>query len=139
MTRFLLDANVISELRKTRPHGAVVAWLETLRVEQIFLSAVTMGELQVGVELTRRQDAAKAQELESWLSYVEMSFAFVPMDTACFREWSRLMSGKPDALREDAMIAATAAVHGFTVATRDEKDFKHLGVEIVNPFKFPKA
>ncbi len=139
MTRFLLDTNVISELRKTRPHGAVVAWLETLRVEQIFLSAVTMGELQTGVELTRKQDAAKAQELESWLNYVEMSFAFVPMDSACFRQWSRLMSGKPYALREDAMIAATATVHGFTVATRDEKDFKHLGVEIVNPFKFPKA
>ncbi len=135
MTRFLLDTNVISELRKTKPHGAVVAWLETLRVEQIFLSAVTMGELQTGVELTRRQNPAKAREIESWLSLVEMSFAFVPMDPACFREWSRLMAGKPGALREDAMIAATAAVHGFTVATRDEKDFRHLGVEIINPFK----
>jgi predicted nucleic acid-binding protein len=113
-----------------------VAWLETLRVEQIFLSAVTMGELQTGVELTRRRDSAKAHEIESFLTLVEMSFAFVPMDQACFREWSRLMAGKPDAMREDAMIAATAKVHGFTVATRDEKDFKHLGVEIVNPFKF---
>jgi len=135
VTRFLLDTNVISELRKTKPHGAVVAWLETLRVEQIFLSAVTMGELQTGVELTRKQNPAKAREIESWLSSVEMSFAFVAMDPACFREWSRLMAGKPDALREDAMIAATAKVHGFTVATRDEKDFRHLGVEIVNPFR----
>jgi len=134
--RYLLDTNVISELRKTRPHGAVVAWLETLRVEQIFLSAATMGELQDGVELTRRQDPAKAREIESFLNSVEMSFAFVPMDSACFREWSRLMSGQPDALREDAMIAATARIHGFTVATRDEKDFKHLGVEILNPFRF---
>lgn len=136
MTRFLLDTNVISELRKTKPHGGVVAWLETLRVEQIFLSAVTMGELQTGVELTRRRDSAKAHEIESFLTSVEVSFAFVPMDQACFREWSRLMAGKPDAMREDAMIAATAKVHGLTVATRDEKDFKHLGVEIVNPFKF---
>jgi len=135
VTRFLLDTNVISELRKTKPHGAVVAWLETLRVEQIFLSAVTMGELQTGVELTRRQNPAKAREIESWLSSVEMSFAFVPMDPACFREWSRLMAGKPGALREDAMIAATATVHGFTVATRDEKDFRSLRVEIINPFK----
>jgi predicted nucleic acid-binding protein len=134
--RFLLDTNVISELRKTKPHGAVVAWLETLRVEQIFLSAVTMGELQTGVELTRRQDPAKALEIERWLISVEMSFAFVSMDAACFREWSRLMAGKPDAPREDTMIAATARIHEFTVATRDEKDFKHLGVEIVNPFKF---
>lgn len=135
MTRYLLDTNVISELRKTRPHGAVVAWLETLRAEQIFLSAVTMGELQTGVELTRGQDLAKANEIEIWLTSVEMSFAFIPMDSACFREWSRLMAGKPDSLREDGMIAATARVHGLTVATRDEKDFKHLGVEIVNPFK----
>ena len=135
MIRYLLDTNVISELRKTKPHGAVVAWLETLAIEQIFLSAVTMGELQAGVELTRRHDAAKAREIESWLTSVEMSFAFVSMDPACFREWSRLMAGKPDTLREDAMIAATARVHGFCVATRDEKDFKHLGVEIINPFK----
>jgi toxin FitB len=136
VTRFLLDTNVISELRKTKPHGAVVAWLQSLRVEQIFLSAATMGELQDGVELTRRQDPAKAREIESFLISVELSFAFVPMDSACFREWSRLMFGKPDALREDAMIAATARIHGFTVATRDERDFKHLGVEIFNPFKF---
>jgi hypothetical protein len=134
--RYLLDTNVISEVRKVRPHGGVIAWLETLRVEQIFLSAVTMGELQTGVELTRKQDLAKAQELESWLTSVEMSFAFVPMDSACFREWSRIMAGKPEGLREDAMIAATARVKGLTVATRDEKDFRHLGVEIVNPFKF---
>jgi len=133
--RYLLDTNVISELRKTKPHGSVVAWLESLNVEQIFLSAVTMGELQTGVELTRRQDVAKAREIESWLASVEASFAFVPMDPACFREWSRVMAGKADALREDAMIAATARVHDFTVATRDEKDFKHLGVKIINPFK----
>lgn len=135
MTRYLLDTNIISELRKSRPHGTVVAWLETLRVEQIFLSAVTMGELQAGVELTRRQDVRKAQELEAWLNSVEASFAVLPMDHTCFREWSRLMAGKSEALREDAMIGATARVHGLTVATRDEKDFRHLGVEIINPFK----
>ena len=136
MTRYLLDTNVISELRKTRPHGGVGAWLESLRVEQVFLSAVTVGELQAGAELTRKQDAAKAREIEQWLTSVEMSFALVAMDSACFREWSRLMAGKSDSLRLDAMIAAAARVHGFTVATRDEKDFKHLGVEVVNPFKF---
>jgi predicted nucleic acid-binding protein len=133
--RYLLDTNVVSELRKVKPHGAVVAWLQTLRVGQIALSAVTMGELQTGVKLTRRQDMAKAREIESWLGSVEMSFSIVPMDSACFREWSRLMAGKSDALREDAMIAATARVHGFEVATRDEGDFKRWGVRIINPFK----
>jgi predicted nucleic acid-binding protein len=133
--RYLLDTNVVSEVRKTRPHGAVLAWMAALRPEQIFLSAVTIGELQDGVELTRKQDVAKASEIEDWLSSLEISFAFLPMDTACFREWSRLMAGRPDSLREDAMIAATARVLGLTVATRDEKDFRHLAVDIVNPFK----
>lgn len=136
MTRFLLDTNVISELRKIRPHGGVVAWLETLHAEQICLSAVTTGELQAGVEMTRRQDPVKAREIEVWLNQVEETFAFVPMDSACFREWSRIMHGRAGALREDAMIAATARVRGFTVATRDEKDFRHLAVEVLNPFKF---
>ena len=135
MIRYLLDTNVISELRKSRPHGAIVVWVEGLRPEQILLSAVTMGELQAGVELTRKQDALKAREIEDWLNYVETSFSIVPMDTACFREWARLMVGKSAALGEDAMIAATAAVHGLTIATRNEKDFKQLGVAVVNPFK----
>lgn len=135
MRRYLLDTNVISELRKARPHGAVVAWLQTLSAEQIFISAVSMGEFQTGVELTRKQDPEKAREIEHWIASVEGSFEFLPMDQTCFREWSRLMFGRPETLREDAMIAATARVHRLTVATRDEKDFRHLGVEIVNPFK----
>jgi toxin FitB len=69
------------------------------------------------------------------LNYVETVFAFLPMDPACFREWARLMAGKPTTLREDGMIAAPASVHGLRVATGDEKDFKQLGVYVVNPFK----
>ena len=136
MTRYLLDTNVVSELRRHKPHGAVVAWMSTLRPEQIFLSAVTMGELQAGVELTRRSDEAKAVEIETWLSAVESSFAALPMDSACFREWARLMSGKPPELIEDAMIAATARVHGLHVATRNVKDFQRLQVDAFNPFQF---
>jgi toxin FitB len=135
VTRYLLDTNVVSEPRKARPHGAVVGWLATLRTEQIFVSSVTMAELQAGVELTRRQDRAKALEIESWLDSVERTFALIPMDTRCFREWARLMSDQPDSLRTDAMIAATARIHGFEVATRDEGDFKRLGVRLINPFK----
>ena len=135
MTRYLLDTNVVSELRKTTPHGAVTAWLQGLRDEQIFISAVTVGELQAGVERTRRQDPIRAGEIEAWLARVEASFSFLDMDVACFREWSRLMEDKTGALEIDAMIAATARVHGLTVATRNEKDFKRLGVAIVNPFK----
>ncbi len=136
MTRYLLDTNVVSELRKPKPHGAVVAWMKTLRLEQIFLSAVTIGELQAGVELTRRNDAPKAVEIETWLTMVEASFTALPMDSACFREWARLMVGKSPELIEDAMIAATARVHGLDVATRNERDFRQFQVGAFNPFQF---
>lgn len=135
MTRYLLDTNVVSELRKPRPHGAVVAWMKTLRLEQIFLSAVTIGELQAGVELTRKNDAAKALEIETWLTMVEASFTALPMDSACFREWAKLMAGKSQAMMEDAMIAATARVHGLHVATRNERDFRQFQVGAFNPFR----
>jgi predicted nucleic acid-binding protein len=136
VTRYLLDTNVVSELRKPKPHGAVVAWMKTLRLEQIFLSAVTIGELQAGVELTRRNDAPKAVEIETWLTMVEASFTALPMDSACFREWARLMVGKSPELIEDAMIAATARVHGLDVATRNERDFRQFQVGAFNPFQF---
>ena len=134
MIRYLLDTNVVSELRKPKPHGAVKAWISSLREEQIFLPSVTLGELQIGVERTRQQDAARAAEIEKWLDAVQSSFACLPMDSACFREWARLMTGRPDEIMEDAMVAATARVHGLTVVTRNVRDFAKLGVEIVNPF-----
>ena len=136
MIRYLLDTNVVSELRKRKPHGAVLAWMDTLRPEQIFLSAVTVGELQAGAELTRRTDPAKAAEIENWLMITERAFSVIPMDAACFREWARLKAGKPPDLIEDAMIAATARVHGLHVATRDEGDFRQLGLSPFNPFQF---
>ncbi|HEV2402486.1 MAG TPA: type II toxin-antitoxin system VapC family toxin [Candidatus Sulfotelmatobacter sp.] len=137
MTGYLLDTNVVSELRKRKPHGGVLAWMDTLRPDQIFLSALTIGELQAGAELTRRNDPAKAAEIENWLSVVEGTFAVLPMDSACFREWARLMARKSSELAEDAMIAATARVHGLQVATRNAGDFRQLGVTSFNPFQFP--
>jgi toxin FitB len=131
----LLDTNVVSELRKRRPHGAVLAWIKGQTEEQLLLSAVTMGELQTGIERTRRQDPVKASALEGWLDLLSASFQILPMDTACFREWARIMDHKPDRLLEDAMIAATARVHGLIVATRNERDFNQCGVRILNPFK----
>ena len=134
MKRFLLDTNVVSELRRPKPHGAVVAWLKQLRDEQLFLSAVTLGELQAGIEKIRAQDSKKAAEIEVWVDQLTESIQVLPMDAACFREWARVTNGKSDTLVEDAMIAATARVHGLTVATRNERDFKALGVALLNPF-----
>ena len=122
-------------MRKPKPHGGVSAWLATLRNEQVALPAVTLGELQAGVELTRRHDPAKAGAIEAWVDQLEAAYEVLPMDAAAFREWGRLMHGKSGDLIEDAMIAAIARIHGLAVATRNEADFKHFNVEVMNPFK----
>ncbi|MGB9147952.1 MAG: type II toxin-antitoxin system VapC family toxin [Acidobacteriaceae bacterium] len=133
---FLLDTNVISELRKTKPHGAVSAWIRSLHDEDIQLPAVAIAELQDGAERTRRQDPQKAVELEQWIDRIMASFAVLPIDGPMFREWARLMSGKSDDLAADAMIAATARAHRLTVATRNVKDFTLFGVQVFNPFTY---
>jgi len=135
MNGYLLDTNVVSELRKPRPHGGVVAWVKDQAEEQLFLSAVTMGELQAGIERTRHQDPRKASEIELWADQLAASYQILPMDVVCFREWGRIIDRKPNELLEDAMIAATARVHHLMVATRNEGDFTRLGVRIFNPFK----
>jgi len=132
----LFDTNIVSELRRVKPHGAVLAWMQTLRPEQIFVSAMTIGELQAGVELTRKNDTAKAHEIEDWLNQIEASVAALAMDSRCFREWARLMVGKSGAYSEDAMIAATGRVHGLVIATRNERDFRQFQVPVFNPFQF---
>lgn len=131
---YLLDTNVVSEQRKSRAHGRVVAWLESIDDAQLFLSAVTLGEIQAGIELTREQGAEKAGEIEAWLELLSGAYNVLPMDAATFRAWARLMHRKSDTLYEDAMIAATAKVNGLTIATRNVADFNALGVQVFNPF-----
>ena len=131
---YLLDTNVVSELRRPRPHGAVLAWLASVDDTELFVSAVTLGEIQAGIELTRGQDPAKASELEGWLDMVAGAYNVLPMDAAVFRAWARLMHRRSDTLYEDAMIAATAKVHRLTVVTRNVADFQALGFEVLNPF-----
>jgi toxin FitB len=133
--KYLLDTNVVSELRGPKPHGGVLAWLKKLRDEQIFLSAVTFGEFQRGIERTRAQNRTKAEEIESWVERLAGTSQILPMDTSCFREWARLMEGEQEHLLEDAMIAATARIHGLVVATRNDKDFAQLNVQVENPFR----
>jgi toxin FitB len=131
---YLIDTNVVSELRKPRPHPLVIAWLRRVSNRDLFLSAVTVGELQAGVEITRQQDKTKAEEIEAWIDQVAATWNVIPMDAKAFRYWARLMHGRSDDLIEDAMIAATAHVHGLTVVTRNVRDFAPLDAPTLDPF-----
>lgn len=131
---YLLDTNVISELRKVKPHGAVLAWFDTVHPHEIAIPAVVIGEVQDGAEITRKQDPKKAAEIEGWLHFIMANFDVLPMDCAMFREWARLMSGQSDELSGDAMIAATARVKQLIVVTRNVKDFAPFNVRVLNPF-----
>jgi len=112
-----------------------VAWLRNAAEADLHIAAVTIGDLQAGVELTREQDPERAAEIEAWLGRVADSYNVLPMDARTFRAWARLMHRRSRALLEDAMIAATAEVHGLIVATRNVRDFHGLGVKTLNPFR----
>ncbi len=125
---------MVSELRRPRPHGGVVAWLKSVSDEDLHLSAVTLGELQAGVEITRAQDPAKAGAIEAWVDQIAEAHAVLPIDGRCLRMWARLLRGKSDELIEDGMIAATAVVHQLTVVTRNVRDYSQFPVKTLDPF-----
>ncbi|MDO9179836.1 MAG: type II toxin-antitoxin system VapC family toxin [Agitococcus sp.] len=131
---YLLDTNVVSETRKSKPHGAVLAWLKATPEQSLYLSAVTLGEIQAGIEITRERDLAKAAEIEIWLEQLAQSFQILPVDAAAFRCWAKLLHHRANHHLEDALIAATAMTHGLTVVTRNTKDFEAFGVMLLNPF-----
>ena len=131
---FLLDTNVVSELRRPRPSPTVVDWVREVPDEHLFLSAVTVGEIQAGIEIKRESDPVKAEELENWLGQVLTTYSILPVDAAAFREWARLMHRQPRQLLQDALVAAVAVVNRLTVATRNVRDFTRLGIPTVNPF-----
>jgi toxin FitB len=136
---YLLDTNIISELRKTKPHGAVTAWFQSVRKDLVSIPAVVIGEIQAGIEITRTQDPAKSVEIELWLERVLAFYEVIPMDASIFCEWARLMAGNQDHLFRDAMIAATARDREMTVVTRNVKDFTSLKVKVINPFAYSEG
>ena len=131
---YLLDTNVVSELRRPNPHRNVLNWVHGVPGDELFLSSVTIGEIQAGIEITREQDTAKAEELEDWLDRLLETFGVLSVDAPAFREWARLMHRQSSTLMQDAMIAAVAIVNRLTVVTRNVRDFEQLGVPVLNPF-----
>jgi predicted nucleic acid-binding protein len=131
---YLLDTHIISELRRQKPHGAVVAWLQNSEDKDLFISAVTLGEIQAGIEMTRNQDADKACQLEQWLDLIAESYNVISIDVSIFRAWAKLMHKTSDTLYEGAMIAAMAKVNNLVVVTWNISDFRSFGVKLFNSF-----
>ena len=100
----------------------------------MFLSAVTVGEIQAGIEITREQDRSKAEEIEAWLEGLLSTFSILPVDASAFREWARLMHRQSDTLMQDAIIGAVARVNRLTVVTRNIRDLEQLGIPALDPF-----
>jgi hypothetical protein len=134
---FLLDTNVVSELRRRkRAEPRVVAWAASIEPLDLFLSAVTLFELHKGALLLRRRDQKQAALLDRWIrTYVLQSFArrILPFDESVAMRCASLHVPDPRPER-DAMIAATALVHGLTVATRNVADFAPMGVALLDPW-----
>lgn len=134
---YLLDTNVVSELRKPRPHGGVVEWVRRAPEESLHVSVVTLGEIQAGIEITRGRNADKAAQIERWLDEVAQTYNVLAADAPVFRRWAQLMHGRPDHHLEDGLIAATALIHDLTVVTRNGADFRPFGVRLIDPFAKP--
>ena len=136
MSGFLLDTNVVSELRKERRcDPGVRRWMEGTVAEQLFVSVLVLGEIRQGIERIRTRDQAQARALEKWLLGLSTEFAerVLPVDERVADEWGRLGLQQPvPAL--DALLAATAIVHGLTVVSRDEDGFRNTGTRVLNPF-----
>lgn len=134
---YLLDTNVLSELRKReRANRHVRAWFDLAQDESLFLSALVFGELRLGIEQRRRRDPIAAGVIERWLDSIVTLYAarILPVDRLIAEQWGRLNVPNPlPAI--DSLLAATALVHDLTVVTRNTRDFESAGVEVVNPFE----
>ncbi len=133
---YLLDTNVLSELRKSdRCDANVRAWARRIPASELWISVLSLGEIRKGIESLRRKDAPQCVVLERWLGIVEQEFEnhILPITEAIADEWGRLQARQSMSI-VDSLIAATALVHNLTVVTRNAKDFKAADVPVVNPF-----
>jgi len=133
--KFLLDTNVVSETRRKKPDTGVLAWLSSVPQEDLFVSAMTVGEFSKGVAKLRRTDASTADQLEHWLVGIEILFAdrVIAIDAEIAREWGEISSGRSLPVI-DSLLAATARVGNMVMVTRNIRDFASLHVTTINPW-----
>ena len=134
---YLLDTNIISEIRKggdCNPH--VATWYDSIDEDSIYLSVMVLGEIRKGIERARRTKPAQARALENWLSTLSRGFSdrILPIDLAVADEWGRVSAERPVST-VDALLAATAKVHHMMLATRNVSDVADLRAEVLNPFE----
>lgn len=138
MSGYLLDTNVLSEIRKgSRADENVMRWWSRVEAADLYISVLCLGEIRYGIELKRRKDSMQSAILERWLKTTVIQFGsrVLPISNGIAEEWGRLCLDErlPDA---DGLMAATALVHGLTMVTRNTKDFRRSGVSILNPWNF---
>lgn len=132
---YLLDTNVVSETRKRRAQESVIAFLAAAPASQLFVSVLTIGELRKGVAAKRSTDLEGAGELARWVDAIEITFAdrILPVEVAVARAWGELSASRTLPVI-DTLIAATAAVYGLALVTRNVRDVGETGVELINPW-----
>lgn len=136
MNGWLMDTNVLSELRKAkRCDAGVRRWFEETAAEELFISVLVLGEIRQGIERIRLRDSVQARALEKWLLWIATEFhdRLLPVDDKVADQWGRLGLQQPVPVL-DAFLAATALVHGLTMVSRDEEGFRNTGVPVINPF-----
>lgn len=131
----LLDTDVLIELRRSRPNAAVHAWMLAQDPAEIFIAAVSIGEIQRGIDAARKHGEAEGAERDKWLDDLCRTHQVIAADAPIMRIWARLAGARAAERSNDALIAATALHHGLTVATRNTKVFLPYGVLVTNPWR----
>lgn len=134
---FLLDTNVVSETRKSsRMNGGLRRWLSSVDAGELYISALVLGEIRLGMERLRRRDRRHAEELEVWISALRSNYAekVLAVDAQAAEEWGRMNLPDPISTR-DGLMAATALTRGMTFVTRNTTDVERTGVKLLNPFE----